>query len=359
MDRNSLRKRFHEAPRTADQTVKLSDVAALAGVSPATVSRVLNRSDKVGRDMRERVQAAASSLGYVRDAAARALASRRSRTMGAVVPTLSNPIFAVGVQGLESRLNELGYALIVASSDYRVDKELRQATTLVERGVEGLMLMGTEHDDALYALLETRGIPCVNTWVYDEGAAQPCIGFDNVEAEIRLTRYLLDLGHRDFAMIAGISEGNDRVAARVAGVRDALARNGLVLEPGRLVEMPYGVRAGRDGLRAVMGGLMGGSPATRPTAVICGNDLLAFGALFEARAMGLDVPGDLSVVGFDDNELASHIPPGLTTMHVPSGEMGELAADYLVNRIEGNPAQDKTRVEVRLVVRGSSGPPRG
>lgn len=355
MDQYSPRKRFHGTPRAAGPPVKLSDVAALAGVSPATASRVLNRPEKVGQDMRERVQAAASSLGYVRDAAARALASRRSRTMGAVVPTLSNPIFAAGVQGLESRLNEHGYALLVASSDYRIDKELRHATTLVERGVEGLMLMGTEHHASLHALLETRGIPCINTWVYDEGAAQPCIGFDNVEAEGRLTRYLLDLGHRDFAMIAGISEGNDRVAARVTGVREALARHGLALETGRLVEMPYGVRAGRDGLRAVLDG-----PARpRPTAVICGNDLLAFGALFEAQAMGLDVPGDISIVGFDDNELASHIPPGLTTMHVPSAEMGELAADYLVNRDQGAPAQSKTRVEVRLVVRGSSGPPRG
>jgi LacI family transcriptional regulator len=92
--------------------------------------------------------------------------------------------------------------------------------------------------------------------------------------------------------------------------------------------------------------------------VICGNDLLAFGAIFEATAMGIDVPGDLSVVGFDDTELSSHIPPGLTTMHVPSGEMGALAADYLVNRIEGRPARHRTRVEVRLVVRGSTAPPR-
>ena len=333
------RKRF----QLPSQPVKLADVATLAGVSPATASRALNTPDKVGKAMLERVRTAAAALGYVPDAAARALASRRSRTIGAVVPTLDNPIFATGVQRLESRLNERGYALVVASSDYRIDKELRQATILLERGVEGLMLMGTAHHPSLYALLETRGVPHVNTWVDEGDKEHPCIGFDNVETAVRLTNYLLDLGHRRFAMIAGIAEGNDRAAARVVGVREALARRGLrLMEDSRLVEEPYGVAEVRDGLRAV----------------ICGNDLLAFGAIFEAAAMGLDVPGDLSVVGFDDTELSSHIPPGLTTMHVPSGEMGTLAADYLVNRIEGKPARHRSRVEVRLVVRGSTAPPR-
>ncbi len=350
MQPGTKRKRF----QAGSQTVKLSDVAALAGVSAATASRALNTPDKVGTELRDRVRAAAAALGYVPDAAARALASRRSRTIGAVVPTLDNPIFATGVQRLESRLNERGYALVVASSDYRADKELHQAINLLERGIEGLMLTGTEHHPSLHALLETRGVPHVNTWVDAGDAVHPCIGFDNVEAAVRLTNFLLDLGHARFAMIAGIAEGNDRAAARIVGVREALARRGLRLDVDRLIEEPYSVGAGRDGLRAVLAG----APEARPTAVICGNDLLAYGAVFEAAAMDLDVPGDLSVVGFDDAELSSHIPPGLTTMHVPSGEMGALAADYLVNRIEGKTARHRTRVEVRLVVRGSTAPPR-
>lgn len=353
MEHKPPRKRFRASESATEKQVKLSDVASMAGVSPATVSRVLNRPEKVGQDLRERVQAAAATLGYVPDAAARALASRRSRTIGAVVPTLDNPIFATGVQGLESRLNERGYTLVVASSDYQAEKELLQATTLLQRGIEGLMLMGTEHHPSLYALMKTRGVPHVNTWVHEGDAEHPCIGFDNVEIARRLTNYLLDLGHRRFAMIAGISAGNDRAAARVDGVRAALAARGLQLDPGRLVEVPYGVREGRDGLAAVVAG----APDERPTAVICGNDLLAFGAIFEAAAMGLSVPQDLSVVGFDDTELSSHIPPGLTTMHVPSAEMGELAADYLVNRIEKKPVRHRTGVEVRLVVRGSTAPP--
>jgi LacI family transcriptional regulator len=359
MERKLARKRFRTAQGVGEKQVKLSDVAALAGVSPATASRVLNRPERVGQEMRERVlnrpervgqemrervQAAAATLGYVPDAAARALASRRSRTIGAVVPTLNNPIFATGVQGLESRLNDRGYTLVVASSDYR----------LLERGIEGLMLMGTEHHPSLYALMKTRGVPHVNSWVDEGDAEHPCIGFDNAEAAARLTNYLLDLGHRRFAMIAGIAKGNDRAAARVDGVRAALGSRGLRLEAGRLIETPYGVREARDGLRSVLAG----DAATRPTAVICGNDLLAFGAIFEAATMELEVPGDLSVTGFDDTEFSSHIPPGLTTMHVPSAEMGELAANYLVNRIEDQPARHRTRVEVRLVVRGSTAPPR-
>lgn len=354
MDRKTVRKRFRAAPRSGDRsTVKLSDVAARAGVSAATASRALNAPDKVSEAMRERVRAAAAVLGYVPDAAARALASRRSRTIGAVVPTLINPIFATGVQGLESRLEERGYALVVASSDYRTEKELRQAITLMERGVEGLMFVGTAHRPALHPLLRSRGIPFVTTWSLDAPGGDPCIGFDNVEAAVRLTDYLLDLGHRRFAVIAGVTRDNDRAEARVAGVRKALDSRGVRLGARQLLEVPYEVAEGREALRAVIGG----DPATRPTAVICGNDILAFGVLFEAGAMGLAVPHDISVVGFDDNVLSGHIPPGLTTMHVPTVEMGRLAADYLVDRIEGRPVEDRIRVEVRLTVRGSSGPP--
>ncbi len=335
--------------------MKLSDVAARAGVSTATASRAINTPAKVSEAMRDRVRKAAESLGYVPDAAARALASRRSRTIGAVVPTLANPIFATIVQGMESRLDALAYALVVATSDYRTDKELRQATTLIERGVEGLMFVGVSHRHELYRLLESRGIAHVNTWSLVDDDPHAAIGFDNVEAAARLTRYLLDLGHRRFGMIAGVTADNDRAAARVSGVRDALARRGLRLEADRLVEAPYGVREGRDAFRAVMRAADG----RPPTAVICGNDMLAFGALFEARAMDLAVPSDVSVAGFDDNILSAHVPPGLTTMHVPTVEMGRLAADYLIDRIEGRPVQTITRVEVSLVVRGSTAPPTG
>ncbi len=346
------RKRFRGTGLSGESPVKLSDVAALAGVSAATASRALNTPGKVSDAMRDKVRAAAATLGYVPDAAARALASRRSRTIGAVVPTLDNPIFAAGVQGLETRLEALGYALVVASSDYRAEKELRQTTTLVERGVEGLMFVGIAHRPSLYRLLETRGIPYVSTWSFDPSDPHPGIGFDNFEAASRMTDYLLGLGHRRFAMIAGITRDNDRAAARLAGVRHVLAARGIVLESRNVIETPYGVTEGRDAFHT----LLGGRPDGRPTAVICGNDLQAFGALFEAAAMGLDVPGALSITGFDDSVMSGHIPPGLTTMHVPTAEMGQLAADYLVNCIEGRPVRAKTRVEVRLVVRGSSGP---
>lgn len=355
MEKKAARKRFRASPGGLDEPVKLSDVAALAGVSSATVSRAINKPAKVTETMREKVRAAAATLGYVPDAAARALASRRSRTIGAVVPTLANPIFGTCVQGMESALEARGYALVVASSDYRTDKELRQATTLVERGVEGLMFVGLSHRPDLHRLLEARGIAHVNTWSLADNDSHPSIGFDNVEAAARLTQYLLDLGHRRFAMVAGITADNDRAAARVSGVRDALARRGLRLEAHNLVEAAYGVGEGRDSFR----GIMQPAKGRPPTAVICGNDILAFGALFEARAMGLAVPGDVSVAGFDDNILSAHVPPGLTTMHVPTGEMGGLAADYLIDRIEGRPAQKTTRLEVSLVVRGSTGPASG
>src|SRR3546814_4820534 len=159
--------RIDETRIGMERSVKLSDVAAISGVSTATVSRCLNRPERVSADLRARVRTAIDALGYVPDAAARALASRRSRTIGAVVPTLSNPIFAAGVQGLETTLERRGYSLVLAGFDYDAERELRQARTLVERGVDGLMLAGLSHRAGLYELLASRRIPYVNTWVYD------------------------------------------------------------------------------------------------------------------------------------------------------------------------------------------------
>lgn len=330
----------------------MDDVARLAGVSAATVSRCLNSPEKVRAEIRGKVEAAILQLGFVPHSAARALASQRSRTIGAVVPTVDNAIFARCIQGLHARLDQRGHTLLLACSEYDPECELRQVSTLLARGVDGLLLIGVARDPRVYERLKAKHVPYVTTWVHDDGQEHPCIGFDNRAAAARVADYLMDLGHRDIAMIAGLTVHNDRAAQRVEGVRAALAGRSIGLPEERLLLRPYEIGEGRRAMRRLLGA------ARPPTAVICGNDVLALGALFEAAAQGTKVPDQVSITGFDDLELASQAWPSLTTIRVPSTIIGELAADWLLDRLAGRPADAATLVEVDLVVRDSTARPR-
>ena len=338
--------------RTASARPTLEDVARRAEVSTATVSRFFSAPEKLRPALRERVQKAIDALGYTPHGAARALASRRSNTIGAVIPTLGNAIFATVVETLQKALAAEGRTLLLAASGYDPAREREQIETLVVRGVDGIMLTGEARDPAAYDLLTRRGIRFASTYVHHPASPHPTIGFDNRAAMGKVVGYLHDLGHRCFAMIAGIAEGNDRASERIAGVGDALEQRGLGLEPSRLLERPYGMPAGREALHRLM------AQGERPTAVVCGNDVLALGALLEAASLGLRVPEDLSITGFDDLDLAKEIPPGLTTVHAPLEEMGRLTAAYLLEAGEAGDGAPHIELPADLVVRGSTGPRR-
>lgn len=331
----------------------IKDVARQAGVSIATVSRAMNTPDKVGDAVAARVRAAIAALGYVPDRAARSLASRRFDAIGAIVPTIDNAIFAKGIQSLQSRLNASGYTLLLASTEYDAARELLALQSLIEHGVDGIVLVGAAHGPALLRLLEQRGVAYVNTWSYDPTRSAPCVGFDNRSAMGRLVHYLVDLGHRRFAMIGGISRDNDRAAERIAGARTALAAHALHIPRAWLIERPYTIADGRSAAAQLLAG-----PGL-PSVILCGNDILAFGALFECQARGLRVPEQISITGFDDVDLASQLSPGLTTMHVPAEAMGSAAADYLVQRRAGQPTPDCIELSAELIVRGSTARPAG
>lgn len=350
---SAYRKRRRKGDDGGGRSVLLADVARHAGVSTASVSRVLNAPDRVSDAVRGRVEQAVAQLGYIPSGAARALASRDTRAMGALVPTLNNAIFASGINSLQRRLGQLGYALLVASCEYDLEEEAQQARTLLAHGVEGLMVVGSAHSPELYRLVRQRRVPLVRCWAYDPAEDVPCIGFDNRAAARGVADYLLDLGHRRIAMIAGICRGNDRAQARVDGVREALEHRGLALPPERLVESRYDVAEGRQALRHLL------SVRQRPTAVICGNDVLAQGALFECQARGIAVPDDLSITGFDDLKISAQLVPPLTTVRVPSAEMGERAADFLVDSRGGQSHLQHVEVETSLVLRGTTAPPAG
>lgn len=329
----------------------LADVAERAGVSTATVSRFLSHPALVGTVRADRVRAAIDDLGYRPHGAARALASRRTGAIGAIVPTLDGAIFAAVLQALQQRVVAAGMTLMVGSSDFDPVQEREQVNNLVVRGLDGIMLTGAARDPAVYATLAACGVRHINAYVHRPGSPHPSVGFDNAGAMRRLVGYLHDLGHRRFGMIAGIQAGNDRAEARVAGTRAGLAARGLGLAPQHLVECPYTIGDGRVAMRRLMTG------AGRPTAVLCGNDVLALGALFEAQALGLAVPGAVSVTGFDDLEITREITPRLTTVHAPVETMGRLAAEYLVGPAEDHPAAPHFEAAADLVVRDSTAPP--
>jgi LacI family transcriptional regulator len=329
----------------------IGDVAREAGVSTATVSRVINQPESVRELLRSKVQEAIARLGYVPHAGARTLKSRRTGTIGAIFPTIDNAIFAKAIDALQRRLAEADHQLLIATNDYSPVTEQSQALNLLTRGADALLLCGVGQRPELLARLRARAVPVVHVMSWPPPRGLSCVGFDNAAAMQQVLRYLMDLGHRRIAMLAGITADNDRATARVAGVRAAMAAAGLTLRCAHVVERRYALAAAREGFQR----LMEARPA--PTAIVCGNDVLAFGALLEAQRLGLQVPRDLSIVGFDDLELASHVQPALTTVHVPAEAMWQRAADCVLGMLRGQTLPRETAIEVSLVVRGSTAPP--
>jgi LacI family transcriptional regulator len=322
-----------------------------ADVSTATVSRVLNGASNVSDGVRERVERACRELNYLPNGAARALAARKTMTIGAIVPTIENGGFAAAVGAFQRVLSANGYTLLLTCSDYHPDVELREARNLLSRGVDGLMLVGSEHQEELVGLLERYAVPFVETWTIAEG--HPSVGFDNKAAAATLTEHLLALGHRRVGVITGKPAGNDRAAHRILGIRDCLARHGLPPPLEWSTERPYRVEEGRRATRALMQG------ANNPTALMCGNDQLAFGAMIEAGVLGLSVPEDVSIAGFNDQEFAAHLTPPLTTIRIPAEEMGDRSAQVLLQRIaDPHAAAEPLTLSFELVTRLSTAPPR-
>jgi LacI family transcriptional regulator len=334
-------------------TAKLADVARLAQVSCATVSRALSQPRMVSVATLKRVEDAAQSLRYVPHGAASALRSRRTHTIGAVIPTLDNALYAHATHALQKAFRERDYTLLLACHEFDLKAEIKVTRSLIERGVDALVLVGAEHDAALFTLLADFGIPYVLTWALDTSGRHPSVGFDNRVAALRVANYLVDIGHREIAMISGVIAGNDRARERLAGVRAALAAHSIALPPERVIERPYSLAAGRTAMQALL------KLAPRPTAVVCANDVLAMGAVIECRAQGVEVPAAMSITGFDDMEAASILVPALTTVRIPMRELGEAAARQVLARLDGEAGARVTELAVDLIVRGTTAPPAG
>lgn len=330
----------------------LEDVALAADVSTATISRSINEPHKVAKNTRERIEKVIRELGFTPNFGGKVLATNRSNTVGAIIPTMDNSMFASGLQAFQEALAAAGIITLVSSSGYDSDHELRQIRSLVAHGADGLLLIGASRPQETTDFLALRNIPYVITWSFDIDQSRLFAGFDNRKAAYEMTRKVLEYGHRRIDMIAGYSAGNDRASARVQGVRQALSDFGSDAALRQVIETDYSLEQGGNALELLL------RSSDAPTAIVCGNDVLAVGAMLRAQKIGVKVPDDISITGFDDINLAMAVTPPLTTVRVPQKRMGKLAASLLMKLLATGVRPKSIEIDTDIVVRGSLAAPR-
>jgi len=336
------------ASKPAARRVSISDVAQLAGCAPATVSRRLNTPEVVSPEVASAIDQAIEQLGYVRNGSARSLRSSRSSLVGAIIPTLRHAIYAEMLAGLQHVLEKNGFALIHNTSEYNLDEEYKKAITLVEHGVEAIVLVGTRHRAKTFELIKAHNITCAVTYALQDGFGLTSIGFDNARAAALAAEKLHACGHRRFGMLSGITSNNDRAKARVDGFIDALATLGI--DPARITvrEAPYQIGAARSAMAALL------DAAPDISALFCGSDILAIGALHECKQRQIAVPEQLSIIGFDNLEISAYVDPPLTTLNVPAYEMGAEAGEYICRSEPGKAAPRRIELNVDYVERATT-----
>jgi LacI family transcriptional regulator len=329
--------------------ISLKQVAALAGVSTSTVSRALAAPERLHPKTLEKVKEALESLDYVPYAPARVLRSGRSQTIGIVAPTLMNELYARAVDTLEDEFLRIGYTGLLTCHRDNPDLELTIVRTLIERRVDGLALIGTNHHPDLLAFVRKQKLPYVLMWATDGSAVHPSVGYDNRLAMARIVEHLVQLGHKRFAVLPGPVEV-PLAATRLQGVRQALRIYGIQLQESGVIPTGYDPVEIRDAVRQLM------QAKVRPSALVCGNDMLAATALAECRDLNIDVPSDLSITGFGDWNIASLTYPTLTTIRSDAVRIGKLSAQNLLRQISeaATPNSHQDEFEADLIVRRST-----
>lgn len=328
--------------------IRLTDIAERAGVSTATVSRVLNDKPGVSPTARDAVLSAIDAMGYARPAL---LKPRSSNLIGLIVPELENPFFPRIAQVITEALTQHGATAVLCTHTHGPSQEAAYIESLLDVGVAGIIFVSGYHaldDDAhlAYQELHRRHVPfvCINGVAADIGA--PALSTDEASAAEQAVAHLVALGHERIGLIVG----PDRyipARRRLSGFTKAMAR--LSSAPALVAQVPFTVEGGQAGAEKLL--------AQQVTAIVAGSDLMALGAVRAARARGLEVPVDLSVVGFDDSLLIAFTDPPLTTLRQQVSAMGQAAVDALLSQVRGQGAERTEYLfEPELIVRGSTGP---
>lgn len=330
-----------ERPRS----ITLKDVARMAGLSPMTVSRALHNPKLVKPDTIARVKAASAELGYIPNMLAGSLTTKRSQLVAAIVPQLSNSMFAETVQGLNDELSAHSYQLLLSLSNYSGQKEEELLTAILSRQPDGVVLTGITHHPGVRKKLLATGIPVVETWDLTPSPIDIAIGFSQERIGEKVAQYLLGKGYKRFAAICARDE---RAIRRHQALEAELAQHGLNSLATQLTTPPTTLNLGREAMRAILAG-------HAPEVVVCSSDVLAQGALIEATVQGISVPEQLGIMGFGDFDFAAYTHPPLSSVHIDKRAIGVQAARSLIAKIEGKPLKGNViDVGFRLVERGTT-----
>jgi LacI family transcriptional regulator, gluconate utilization system Gnt-I transcriptional repressor len=327
----------------------MRDVARLAGVAPITVSRALRNHPSVKSETRKVVVRAAKKLGYVHNFMASALLRRGSKLIALVVPNISNSVFAETIHGLEEVLSVEGYTLTIGHSGYSKEEEERLVRTLLGYGPDGVVLTGLTHTRATRLLLARAGVPTVETWNIGAKPIDMAVGFSNFDAAFQATEFLIRRGQKRLAYVGGTQTDNDRTQAREAGFRAAAAKANIAVREDWVTTMPMELSSGVELAKRVA------QMNEMPNALFAASDVIASGFILECNRLGIRVPDDIAVAGFDDAPLAEAIGPQLSTVHVPQREIGRVTASLILRRLAGEKNVPKLYdVGFRIIARASA-----
>ncbi len=328
--------------------ITIKEVAKKAGVAAMTVSRVLNRSGYVSEDARSRVESAVAELGYVPNQLARGLRSKRTGTIALVVTDITNPFFTTMARGVEDAASDTSNLVLFCNTDENEAEEQRYMRLLIEKRVDGVLLVPAQAGQQSLELAKTHGVPVVVVDRAVSGQEVDVVRCDSRDGATRLADLLLIKGHQHFAVLAGhhgVSTTDDRVEAFVTAVKQS--------NPSNSIEVHYGdfsVRSGHENAKKIL------NAEPRPTAVFAANNFISIGALQEFRQQGISVPEDIALVGFDDLPAALVTFPFLTVVAQPAYEMGRRAVEQLFKRIENPEASpEEILLPTEIIVRASSG----
>ncbi|MDC8770028.1 LacI family DNA-binding transcriptional regulator [Roseateles albus] len=328
-----------------DPKVTLGMVAEACGVSPSTVSRILNGTAVVSAEKRAAVDQAIAELGFVPNPMARGLAGGRTLSVGVITQAIDSPFYGIALRGIEEELNKIGYSPLFVSGHWNAKEEARCIEVLRSRRVDGfIILTGRLSDESLKTL--AKALPVVVTGRSLAAPGLYSLDFNNFEGARLATAHLLAQGHREIAFIAG-PENHPDALERLRGYRAALTEAGVAFQAELVLQ---GMYSEESGLLAVEQLIAGRRPFS---AIFAANDQMAFGAALALHRHGLHVPDEVSLVGFDDVAGAAHSVPPLTTIHHPAYELGSLAATALLQLLAGEQPQ-ASLPEPRLTVRGST-----
>lgn len=323
------------------------DIAKFAGVSPATVSRVLNGKESVSEETKQKVLQIVEDMNYIPNAAARSLVEKKSWAVALLLPDISNPFFATIARGIDDAVSDKGYSLIICNSDDSLYKERKHINILRKRRVDGIILIASRNKSSV-GDLGIKNTPLVIVDRHQDTDHADFVLADNLNGARVATKHLISLGHKEIGTVTGpqnISTG----AERFQGFKDAMSEADLQIDEQFIFEGDFREKSGYQMAKKMLKG------SRLPTAIFAANDLMALGVMTALKEANIQIPNDMAIVGYDGIVETNYVVPQLTTIVQPNYEMGQVAGEHLIWRI-GNPEEPRQKIVLspRISIKNSS-----